>query len=218
MKFANPYLNFYGNTREAFTFYKSVFGGEFRALITFKEFGGEAMKVPARELDKIMHVALPIGNGSILMGSDVLESQKRTVKAGNNFYICIEADNASEAERVFNALSKGGKSEMPIQKTQWAEQFGMCADKFGVNWMVSYTGTAQYRPGGVAAPRAAAPVPGRRRAADRYTIWMTAPPKVNPPPNAVRPSSSPLLRSPRSFSRQIGIVLEDVLPYSRMLL
>ncbi len=147
MKFANPYLNFRGNTREAFMFYKAVFGGEFRALITFKESGGEAMKIPARELDKIMHVALPIGNGTILMGSDVPESQKRPLKTGNNFYIALEADNGSEAERVFNALSAGGKSEMPMQKTQWAEKFGMCVDKFGVAWMISYTGNVRFSPG-----------------------------------------------------------------------
>jgi PhnB protein len=147
VKVANPYLNFRGNTREAFTFYKSVFGGEFSALITFKEFGGEAMKVPPRELDKIMHVALPIGNGTVLMGSDVLESQKRPVKAGNNFYIALEAENGGEAERVFNALAAGGKSEMPLQKTQWAEKYGMCVDKFGIGWMVSYTGNVRYTPG-----------------------------------------------------------------------
>ncbi len=147
MKVANPYLNFHGNTREAFTFYKSVFGGEFNALITFKDSGGEAMKVPAKELDKIMHVALPIGNGNILMGSDILESQKRPVKAGNNFYIALEADNETEAERVFKGLSAGGKPEMPLQKTQWAEKYGMCVDKFGIGWMVSYTGNVRYSPG-----------------------------------------------------------------------
>lgn len=145
MKAVNPYLNFAGNTEEAFTFYRSVFGGEFLAVIRFKDFDDNPMGVPDNELDKIAHIALPLGQGSVLMGTDVLESWPLTV--GNNFYVTLEPENEEEAERLFDKLSAGGRSEMPLQKTEWAEKYGTCADKFGIQWMVNYTGIVQF-PGG----------------------------------------------------------------------
>jgi PhnB protein len=143
MKSANPYLNFSGNTEEAFDFYRSVFGGEFLTVFRFRDFGdNNPMGVPENELDKIAHVALPIGD-SMLMATDLLESWPRGLTVGNNFYISLEAETGEEADRVFNALSAGGEVEMALQKTEWAEKYGTCADRFGVQWMMSYTGSVQ---------------------------------------------------------------------------
>jgi PhnB protein len=147
MKSANPYLNFNGNTEEAFTFYKSVFGGEFLAVIRFKDFGGNQMGVPDSDLDKIAHIALPLGKGNLLMGTDVLESMPVKLTVGNNFYISLEPESGEEAKTLFDALSAGGRVEMPLQKTEWAEKYGSCADKFGVQWMVNYAGSVRFSGG-----------------------------------------------------------------------
>ncbi len=134
----NPYLNFPGNAEDAFNFYRSVFGGEFITLQRFKD-TPEADRVPDNEKDKIMHVALPIGKGNILMATDALESMGHKLTAGNNFHITIEAENKEEAEKLFNGLSQDGKIEVPLEDTFWGAYFGMFKDKFGVQWMVNYT-------------------------------------------------------------------------------
>jgi PhnB protein len=133
----NIYLNYKGNTEEAFNFYKSVFGGEFAALQRFKD-TPEAGKVPSNEQDKIMHISLPIGNGSVLMATDALESMGQTLKVGNNFFVAIHPDSKEEAAKLFNGLSAGGKVTMPLQDTFWGAYFGMFTDKFGIQWMVNY--------------------------------------------------------------------------------
>ncbi len=133
----NPYLTLLGNTEEAFNFYKSAFGGDFTMLQRFKD-TPESDKMPTADREKIMHVALPIGNGNVLMGSDALESMGHTITLGNNFSISIGAESEAEADGLFNALSAGGKIEMPLQKTFWGAYFGMFADKFGIQWMVNY--------------------------------------------------------------------------------
>jgi PhnB protein len=133
----NPYLNFNGNTEEAFNFYKSVFGGEFMALMRWKD-APEADKIPASDREKIMHVSLPIGQGNVLMATDTCKSMGQTLTVGNNFYVCIAAESKGEAERLFNGLSEGGKVQMPLQDMFWGAYFGMLTDKFGIQWMVSY--------------------------------------------------------------------------------
>jgi Uncharacterized protein conserved in bacteria len=133
----NPYLNFKGNTEEAFNFYKSVFGGEFIELQRFKD-TPESDRVPENEKDKLMHISLPIGPGNILMATDALESMGHKLTVGNNFHLSLSADSESEADKLFNGLSSGGKATMPLQKTFWGSYFGMVTDKFGINWMVSY--------------------------------------------------------------------------------
>jgi PhnB protein len=134
----NPYLNFAGNTEEAFKFYKSVFGGEFTAIQRFKE-TPVADKVSAKEKEKIMHITLPIGKGNILMGTDALESMGHKLTFGNNFNISIEADSKEEAKRIYDGLSVGGKIETPIHDEFWGAYFGMFTDKFGTRWMINYT-------------------------------------------------------------------------------
>ncbi len=133
----NPYLNFNGNTEEALNFYRSVFGGEFKALQRFKD-TPEADRVPETEKNKIMHVALPIGDGNILMATDALESMGHKLTTGTNFSISISAGSEAEAEKYFNALSEGGKITMPLEKTFWGSYFGMLEDRFGIQWMVDY--------------------------------------------------------------------------------
>ena len=133
----NPYLNFNGNTEEAFDFYKSVFGGEFLALMRFKE--NQDCKVMSQsDKERIMHIALPIGGGNVLMATDVLESMGQKLTVGNNFYIAISPESEEEANRLFNGLSAGGKIEMPLQDMFWGAYYGSFTDKFGVQWMVNY--------------------------------------------------------------------------------
>ena len=138
----NPYLNFNGNTEEAFNFYKSVFGGEFAALMRFKD-NAECGQIAESDKERIMHVALPIGNGNVLMGTDSLESLGQKLTVGNNFYICLSPESKDEAERLFNGLAAGGKIEMPLQDMFWGAYYGSLADKFGVQWMVNYEKSRQ---------------------------------------------------------------------------
>ena len=138
MKAVNSYLNFPGNTEEAFNFYKSVFGGELVGLTRFKD-TPEGAKLNANEKEMLMHVSLHIGKGNTLMGTDALESMGHKLTAGNNFHLAIETDNKDEADKIFNGLSAGGKVTMPLADTFWGAYFGMLNDKFGIQWMVSYT-------------------------------------------------------------------------------
>ena len=133
----NPYLNFPGNTEEAFNFYKSVFGGEFLSLQRFRE-TSESDKLPPEDQDKIMHISLSLGHQTILMGTDALESIGHSLNIGNNFSISINTDSEQEADKIYNSLSAGGETTMPLQKTFWGAYFGMLTDKFGIQWMVSY--------------------------------------------------------------------------------
>lgn len=137
MSTINPYLNFNGNTEEAFNFYKSVFGGEFLAIQRFKDLPDGNQLTP-EEAEKIMYISLPISNGYILMGADSLESGVQTSTQGKNFYISVRAESKEEADRVYKGLSENGKIEMHMQNTFWGAYFGMIADKFGIQWMINY--------------------------------------------------------------------------------
>jgi len=139
MPAVNPYLTFDGNCEEAFEFYRAGIGGEFATKMRFKD-GGEAcgqMNLSESEANRIMHVALPIGNGTVLMASDIPSSQG-PIHNGDNFAITLSVDSESEADRVFNNLSAGGNVIMPLGKVFWGAYFGMFSDKFGIKWMVSY--------------------------------------------------------------------------------
>src|SRR5262245_63941560 len=134
MNGVNPYLNFDGNAEEAFNFYKSVFGGEFAVLLRFRDMGGGPPGTPVSEQSRVAHVALPFGKDNMLMASDTLPSAGHRLTIGNNFYITLAPESAAEAERLFSGISAGGKVEMPLQETPWAEKYGVCADRFGVQW------------------------------------------------------------------------------------
>ncbi|HYG20499.1 MAG TPA: VOC family protein [Ohtaekwangia sp.] len=132
----NPYLNFNGNTEEAFNFYKSVFGGEFIVLQRFRE-TPEAGRIPAADLDKIMHVALPIGKGNILMATDTVASMGQKPVSGDNISLSLSVESEDEARKLFTALSADGKITMPLEQ-MFCGYFGMVTDKFGIQWMVNY--------------------------------------------------------------------------------
>jgi PhnB protein len=110
----HSYLNFSGNAQEAFDFYESVFGGEFSSLVRLKDFPMEGVAISEDDEDKIMHIALPIGDDNVLMASDVLESLGQQVVQGNNVYVSVHPTSREEADRIFNALSDGAEIEMPI--------------------------------------------------------------------------------------------------------
>ena len=133
----NPLLNFKGNTEEAFNFYKSVFGGDFSRLMRYDELPGSE-KLPEADRKKIMHIALPIGNGSVLMAADVIEAMGNQLFAGNNFYLHIEAESRKEADRFYTALSAEGSATMPMMDAFWGSYFGILTDKFGIQWMVGF--------------------------------------------------------------------------------
>ncbi|HLA98756.1 MAG TPA: VOC family protein [Anaerolineales bacterium] len=131
----NPYLNFNGNCEEAFNFYKSVFGGEFMDIQRFKDVPSEAA-LPEDEGEMIMHVALPIGDGNFLMGSDQPSSMGKVTR-GDNVQISIQTDSDNETDRLFSRLAAGGQVTMALQETFWGARFGMLVDKFGIHWMVN---------------------------------------------------------------------------------
>ena len=134
----STYLNFSRNTEEAFSFYKSTFGGEFEGSVSrFKDMPQKEGQPPITEEDKnlIMHIALPILGGHILMATDAPESMGFKITHGDNMYINLEPDNRGETDRLFKALGEGGVIEMPLQEMFWGDYFGSLTDKFGVNWM-----------------------------------------------------------------------------------
>jgi PhnB protein len=133
----NPHINFNGNAEEAFTFYKSVFGGEFAKILRFKELSGPEFPVAENDANKIMHIALPIGK-NVLIANDVPESMGRTNENENRSKISISAESKEEADILFNGLSESGKIEMPITDSPWGSYFGMFRDKYGIEWIVDF--------------------------------------------------------------------------------
>jgi len=133
----NPYINFNGNTEEAFNFYKSVFGGEFAVVKRFKELSSPEHPVSEKEADKIMHIALPIG-GNVLMANDVPESMGRVNENENRSKISVNTQSREEADRLFHGLSAGGSVEYPIGDSPWGSYFGMFRDKYGIEWIIDF--------------------------------------------------------------------------------
>ena len=135
----NPYIHFNGNAEEAFTFYKSVFGGEFERVARFKDLASSEHPISEKEQNKIMHIALPIGKNSVLMGSDTPEFMGRHNENENRSKISVIAESKEEADKIFNGLSAGGNVEMPIGESPWGSYFGMFRDKYGIEWMIDYS-------------------------------------------------------------------------------
>ena len=138
MALINPHINFNGNAEEAFTFYKSVFGGEFAKIIRFKDIASAEFPVSEKEENKIMHIALPIGKSNMLMGNDVPEILGKTNENENRSKIVIIAESKEEADKLFNGLTVGATIEMPIDNSPWGLYFGMFRDKYGIEWMVEF--------------------------------------------------------------------------------
>lgn len=130
-------LNFKDQTEAAFTFYKEVFGTEFSWPMSRMGEAPENPERPLSEADKqlIMHVALPILGGFTLMGTDAPESMGFKLNPGNSVYITLEPDTRADTNKLFTALSAGGKVELPLQQMFWGDYYGSCVDKFGISWM-----------------------------------------------------------------------------------
>ena len=135
----NPHIHFNGNTEEAFEFYRSVFGGSFKRVVRYKDLSNIGYTFPDHELQKIMHISLPIGTGSLLMGSDVPEMLGKVNESENRSKITVNADSKEEADTLFNGLSAGGDIEFPIGDSPWGSYFGAFRDKYGIEWMIDYT-------------------------------------------------------------------------------
>lgn len=137
MALINPHINFNGNAEEAFSFYRSVFGGSFANIVRFKDMSIPGQSFPENEANKIMHIALPIGQ-NVLMGNDVPEFMGRVNENENRSKISVSAESREEADRIFNGLSAGGSVECPMADSPWGSYFGMFRDKYGIEWMVDY--------------------------------------------------------------------------------
>jgi len=137
MALINPHINFNGNAEEAFTFYKSVFGGAFAKIIRLKDLSSPEFPITENDANKIMHIALPIGK-NILIGNDIPESMGRINENENRSKISISAENREEADKLYYGLSAGGQIEMPISDSPWGSYFGMFRDKFGIEWIVEF--------------------------------------------------------------------------------
>ena len=134
----NPWINFNGNAEEAFTFYKSVFGGDFTKVIRFKDLASPEFPVPEKEENKIMLITLPIGNNNVLMANDVPEVLGRVNENENRSKISISTESKAEADKLFNGLSAGGQVEGPMGDGPWGSYAGMFRDKYGIEWVIEF--------------------------------------------------------------------------------
>ena len=134
----HPHIHYNGNAEAAFTFYKSVLGGSFSKLIRFKELSTEGFQFPEEELEKIMHIALPIGGGTVLIGSDVPAMLGTVNENENRSKITVRAESKEEADALFNGLSVNGTVEFPMGNSPWGSYFGAFRDQYGVEWMIDY--------------------------------------------------------------------------------
>jgi PhnB protein len=132
------YLHFNGQSEEALKFYRSVFGGEFIIAQRYRDMAGSD-KMSEGDRDRMMHISLKITPATTLMASDLPSSDDKSLRPGNNFHICLQAETEKEANKLFQTLSRDGKVEMPMNKTFWGAYFGMVEDKFGVHWMINFT-------------------------------------------------------------------------------
>ncbi len=133
----NPYINFNGNAEEAFTFYQSVFGGEFTSVIRFKDLESAEFPVSEADADKLMRIVLPIG-GNVLIANDVPTSLGPVSENENRSKIAVSVDSREEADRIFTGLSADGSIEMPLSDSPWGTSFAMFRDKYGIEWTVEF--------------------------------------------------------------------------------
>ncbi len=138
MRAINPWINFNGNAEEAFTFYKSVFGGEFTKVVRFGDLSSPEFQVPEKEANKIMTIVLPIGKHNVLMANDVPEFMGRVNENENRSKIAVNAESREEADKLFNGLSAGGAIEGEIGDSPWGTYAGMFRDKYGIEWIIEF--------------------------------------------------------------------------------
>jgi PhnB protein len=135
----NPWINFNGNAEEAFSFYKSVFGGEFGKVVRMKDLESPEFPVAEDDREKIMLITLPIGKSNILVANDVPAFMGTVSERENRSKISVNADSKEEAEALFSGLSAGGEAEMPMADSPWGTYFGMFRDKYGIEWVIEYS-------------------------------------------------------------------------------
>jgi PhnB protein len=138
MKAINPWINFNGNAEEAFTFYKSVFGGEFKKIVRFKDIASDEIPVAADDANKIMSIALPIGKHNVLIANDVPGFMGKVDENENRSKIAVSTDSREEADKIFYGLSAGGDIDGPIGDSPWGSYGGMLRDKYGIEWIVEF--------------------------------------------------------------------------------
>jgi PhnB protein len=139
MKTLNPWINFNGNAEEAFTFYKSVFGGEFTKIIRFKDIASAEAPVAEKEANKIMYIGLPISSSAMLIANDVPEVLGQVNERENRSKILVSVESKEEADRVFAGLSAGGEVEGAMGESPWGSYAGMFRDKYGIEWIIEFT-------------------------------------------------------------------------------
>ena len=135
----NPWINFNGNAEEAFTFYKSVFGGEFVKVMRFKDIASTEFKPAEKEENKIMYISLSIGTGTRLIANDVPEILGRVNERENRSKILVSTESKEEADRLFTGLSAGGEVEGPMGDGPYGSYMGMFRDKYGIEWIIEFS-------------------------------------------------------------------------------
>ncbi len=138
MRSADVYLNFAGNAREAFEFYRAVFGKELESLLTYADFGGSAGGQSDTDMNRVAHVSIRLTPTFVLMGSDVPTTAVADFVTGTNAWINLNPESPEEARRLYDALVVGGRQAHALEKTDWAELFGSLVDRYGVRWMFNY--------------------------------------------------------------------------------
>ncbi|GAA6525408.1 VOC family protein [Intrasporangium sp. DVR] len=131
----NPYISFKDNAREAMEFYRDVFGGNLE-VNTFGEYG----QPDSPDADKIMHARLETDSGFTLMGADTPQGMEH--HPGDNIAVSVTGDDADELRGYWTKLAEGGQVSVPLEKQMWGDEFGMCTDRFGINWMVNIAGSS----------------------------------------------------------------------------
>ena len=136
----NTYLNFQGQTEEAFAFYAKAFGTDVIMLSRYSDMPAAGPgELPAEEQNLVLHAELPITGGYVLMATDMLRSMGQETRIGNNTTICIDVDSREEADRLYGALSEGGSEGLPMADMPWGAYWGVILDHYGIRWMVNHT-------------------------------------------------------------------------------
>ncbi|UEG51602.1 VOC family protein [Mucilaginibacter daejeonensis] len=138
MKAIHPWINFNGNAEEAFTFYRSVFGGEFIKITRFKDLSGPDINIPEDEAEKIMYIGLPLGKNNVLVANDIPSALGKVSETENRSKIYVNAESREEADHIFSGLSAGGEVEGPIGDSPWGTYAGMFRDKYGIEWIIEF--------------------------------------------------------------------------------
>jgi PhnB protein len=138
----HPWINFNGNALQAFTFYKSIFGGEFTKCIRLKDIASKEFPVSEADEEKIMLISLPIGETTTLNANDVPSFLGTVNEQEHRSKILVQTKSKEEADAICKGLSEGGSLEVPMSDSAWGTYFGMLRDKYGIEWIIEYSQTA----------------------------------------------------------------------------